>query len=271
MATRTAPALFSLFSPEARSAPDTALSPDRQLHPGRHRPRASVASAGDTAAAALRAPAAPPATALRRDAGVRSPIIAARAGDGGLGAPLLDSMYRLRAQVFQQRLGWDVRVENGREHDWFDLIGPYYLVAHDGAQNALGCCRLLPSVGPNMLRDVFPALLDGAPAPAAESIWEISRFAIDPQCAGDGYGFGPLAGGLLGRMIHVADRLAGTEVIGVTTVAVERLLLHMGLEVRRLGKPRRIGRVMSLAFSIPIHAANLEVAGIHDPQAVRAA
>lgn len=269
MATRTAPALFSLFSPETRNAPDAFLPHDRQLHPGRHRPPPSIVPG--SGGAPLRAPATPPATALRGDTGMRSQIIAAHAGDCGLGAPLLESMYRLRADVFHQRLGWDVRVEDGREHDWFDLIGPYYLVAHDGAQNALGCCRLLPSVGPNMLRDVFPVLLDEAPAPAAESIWEISRFAIAPQCAGDGYGFGPLAGALLGRMIHFADRLAGTEVVGVTTVAVERMLLHMGLEVRRLGKPRRVGRVMSLAFSIPIHAANLEVAGIHDPQAVRAA
>lgn len=206
-----------------------------------------------------------------RDAGTRSPIIAAHAGDYGLGAPLLDSMYRLRAQVFHERLGWDVRVEDGREHDWFDLMGPYYIVAHDGAQNALGCCRLLPSTGPNMLRDVFPSLLDGRAMPVAESIWEISRFAIDPACAGDRFGFGTLAGALLGRMIHFADRLAGTEVVGVTTVAVERMLLHMGLDVRRLGKPQRIGRVMSLAFSIPMDANNLDVAGIHDPQPARVA
>lgn len=270
MATRTAPALLSVPSQDTNTSPDTRLSPDRHL-PGRHLSPGTVVSAGDTAAASLRAPAASPNVTPRRDIGMRPPIIAARAGDCGLGAPLLDSMYRLRAQVFRQRLGWDVRVEDGREHDWFDLIGPYYLVAHDGAQNALGCCRLLPSVGPNMLRDVFPSLLDGGPVPAADSTWEISRFAIDPRCAGDGYGFGPLAGGMLGRMIHFADRLAGTEVVGVTTVAVERLLLHLGLEVRRLGNPQRIGRVMSLAFSIPIHAANLTVAGVHDPQAMRAA
>lgn len=198
-------------------------------------------------------------------------IITARAGELGLGAPLLDSMYRLRAHVFHERLGWDVRVESGREHDWFDLIGPHYLVAHDGAQNALGCCRMLPSTGPNMLRDVFPALLDGRAMPIAESIWEISRFAIDPACAGEGFGFGPLAGALLGRMIHFADRMAGTEVVGVTTVAVERMLLHMGLDVRRLGAPKRVGRVMSLAFSIPVSAANLDVASAYDPPAARAA
>ena len=40
-------------------------------------------------------------------------ITIARAGEHGLGAPLLDSMYRLRSDVFHNRLGWDVRVEDG--------------------------------------------------------------------------------------------------------------------------------------------------------------
>ena len=206
-----------------------------------------------------------------RDPSAHAPILAGRAGESGLNAPLPDTMYRLRARIFHDRLGWDVRVEAGREHDWFDLIGPYYLVAHDGARNALGCCRLLPSTGPNMLRDVFPALVEGRAVPVAESIWEISRFAIDPACAGDGYGFGPLAAGLLGRMIRFADELAASEVVGVTTVAVERMLRHMGLDVLRLGTPKRIGRVMSLAFSIPVDSANLAVARHHDPQSARAA
>ena len=122
---------------------------------------------------------------------MRPPIIAARAGDCGLGAPLLDSMYRLRAQVFRQRLGWDVRVEDGREHDWFDLIGPYYLVAHDGAQNALGCCRLLPSVGPNMLRDVFPSLLDGGPVP--DTCYVPCSYLVTPSGVDLGYGSGTFA------------------------------------------------------------------------------
>jgi acyl homoserine lactone synthase len=81
-------------------------------------------------------------------------ISIARAGEGALSAALMDSMFRLRTEVFCERLGWDVRVEQGREHDWFDLIGPRYLVAHTpgSAARAVGCCRLLPSQGPNMLR-----------------------------------------------------------------------------------------------------------------------
>ena len=198
-------------------------------------------------------------------------IVTARAGEPGLNAALQDSMYRLRATVFHERLRWNVRVEAGREHDWFDLMGPYYLVAHDGMRNALGCCRLLPSTGPNMLRDVFPYLLDGRPAPSAESVWDVSRFAIDPHCAGDGFGFGPLATALLGRMITFADELSVGELVGVTTASVERMLLHMGLGVDRLGRPQRIGRAMSLAFRIPIDSANLAVARRHDPTLAQAA
>lgn len=179
-------------------------------------------------------------------------IIIARAGENGLGAPLLDSMYRLRSDVFHHRLGWEVRVDNGREHDWFDLIGPHYLVAHDGASNALGCSRLLPTAGPNMLRDIFPFLLDGAPAPSSSAVWEISRFAINSACAGDGFGFGYVPAAMLAEMFRFAGAHGIEDLVGVTSTPVERMLRHLGLRVERLGLAKRIGHVMSLAFRMPV-------------------
>lgn len=187
-------------------------------------------------------------------------ITIARAGEHGLGAPLLDSMYRLRCEVFHKRLHWDVHVENGREHDWFDLMGPHYLVAHDGIASVLGCCRLLPTLGPNMLRDIFPLLLDGAPAPAAASIWEVSRFAISNRCASTGFGFGDVPEAMLADMFRFADAHGVDALVGVTSAPVERMLRHLGLRVERLGVPRRIGNVKSLAFSMSV-AENLRVVG----------
>ena len=186
-------------------------------------------------------------------------IIIARAGENGLGAPLLDSMYRLRSDVFHRRLGWEVRVDNGREHDWFDLIGPHYLVAHDGASNALGCSRLLPTAGPNMLRDIFPFLLDGAPAPSSSAVWEISRFAINSACAGDGFGFGHVPAAMLAEMFRFAGAHGIEDLVGVTSTPVERMLRHLGLRVERLGLARKIGRVMSLAFRMPVEENLLTV------------
>lgn len=187
-------------------------------------------------------------------------IIIARAGEHGLGAPLLDSMYRLRSDIFHRRLGWDVRVDNGREHDWFDLIGPHYLVAHDGASNALGCCRLLPTVGPNMLRDIFPFLLDGAPPPSSHRIWEVSRFAISSACSGDGFGFGDVPATMLAEMFRFAGTHGIGDLVGVTSAPIERMLRHMGLRVERLGVARKIGKVMSLAFRMPVDE-NLQTVG----------
>lgn len=182
-----------------------------------------------------------------------------RAGEPELHAALLDSMYRLRCDVFHQRLGWDVQVENGREHDWFDLIGPRYLIAHDQASNALGCCRLLPTLGPNMLRDIFPMLSDGA-VPASADTWEISRFAVGPGCAGQGFGFGAVAGALIADALRLADAHGIKDIVGVTSAPFERMLHHLGLHVERLGAPRRIGRVLSLAFRMPV-AEGMHVVG----------
>lgn len=188
-------------------------------------------------------------------------IVVGRAGEPGLSATLLDSMYRLRCAVFHERLHWRVRAEHGREHDWFDLIGPQYVIAHEDPARALGCCRLLPTTGPNMLRDIFPYLLEDGPPPNAPEIWEVSRFAVAHDAAGNGFGFGDAAAGLLGAMFRFADARRIEALVGVTSAPVERLLRHLGLQVERLGPPQRIGEAMSLAFRMPV-AANLAAIGV---------
>lgn len=202
-------------------------------------------------------------------------ISIARAGEGALSAALMDSMFRLRTEVFCERLGWEVRVEQGREHDWFDLIGPRYLVAHTGASpgRAIGCCRLLPSLGPNMLRDVFPQLLDGRSAPAAPEILEVSRFAVSDTCTAGGAGFSAVPARMVSAVLQDSARRGAEALVGVTSAAFERMLLGLGIELRRLGRPQRIGRVMSLAFELPLHAANLRAVSDFwtPPQVVRAA
>ena len=72
----------------------------------------------------------------------------------------MDAMFRNRAATFSERLGWDVAVKDGYERDVFDDANPLYLVSADPLTNEYwGSLRLLPTTGPNMLRDVFPFLL----------------------------------------------------------------------------------------------------------------
>src|SRR6266581_6690093 len=88
-------------------------------------------------------------------------------------------MHRLRHRVFKERLDWDVLASGDMEIDEFDALHPAYLLQRANDGRVQGCVRLLPSTGPTMLRDAFPILLGGAPAPTSPTIWESSRFALD--------------------------------------------------------------------------------------------
>ena len=89
-------------------------------------------------------------------------------------------MHRLRGRVFKERLDWDVSVSDGLEIDQYDTFKPTYLLAVE-QRDVVGCVRLLPTTGRNMLADTFPVLLDGHAAPKAARIWESSRFCVDTK------------------------------------------------------------------------------------------
>ncbi len=96
----------------------------------------------------------------------------------------MDAMFRNRAITFSQRLGWEVTVKDGYERDIFDDANPLYLVSVDpDTEQYLGSLRLLPTTGPNMLRDVFPYLLRDGEAIESATIWESSRICAAPADA----------------------------------------------------------------------------------------
>src|SRR5215469_5126406 len=102
----------------------------------------------------------------------------------GRQASQLDGMFRLRHEVFKERLDWEVGTSAGKERDMFDDLDPVYIVCeHQG--EVLGSWRLLPTTGPYMLKDVFPELLYGRQAPQAPDVWEISRFAVSKRVVGN--------------------------------------------------------------------------------------
>lgn len=94
---------------------------------------------------------------------------------------IVDEMYRLRARVFQDRLGWDVNVTDGREIDEFDSLDPIYIIALDDDGHVVGCMRLLQTTGPHMLSDVFHEILDGEPPLRSAQVWEATRFCVDTE------------------------------------------------------------------------------------------
>ena len=179
-------------------------------------------------------------------------IMLAQRGDGTLNPQITMGMYRLRHDVFHDRLGWDVNSDNGLEHDEFDMADPVYVLVKDDDE-VMGCWRLLPTTGPNMLRDVFPQLLHGQPAPQQKDVWELSRFAINTsRLESKGFGLSDVPVQMIREAVRFARRNGIRRYVSVTSVAIERMFLKLGINVSRLGEPVRIGRVLTVACAMEI-------------------
>ena len=161
----------------------------------------------------------------------------------------IDAMFRNRAENFAERLGWEVVVKDGYERDMFDDANPLYLVSVDpDTEEYWGSLRLLPTTGPNMLRDVFPQLLDGDTIESA-TIWESSRI-----CTASARGRLEQRGNtthVLSELIlgigEVAVAAGLTQIVSVFDARIFRVLKAAGCNPQIIGTPQRIGAVMCYA------------------------
>jgi acyl homoserine lactone synthase len=166
----------------------------------------------------------------------------------------LTYIHQLRAKVFKDRMGWNVSILGGMEIDGYDALNPYYMAIYSEDDTTLhGCWRLLPADGPYMLKDTFPELLCGCPAPEGRQTWELSRFAIETGGT-QGFGFTDLTLIAMREIVTFGDRMNIEHYVTVTTLAVERLLRRTGIETRRFGPPKRIGGVDAVALDISLGA-----------------
>lgn len=165
----------------------------------------------------------------------------------------INDMYRLRARVFHGRLGWDIPTIAGMEIDGYDALGPHYMLIQDSDRRVRGCWRLMPTEGPNMLKDTFPQLLHGVEAPVGRTIWELSRFAIETDRDGQSFGFADLTMTAIREIILHAERTGLTRYVTVTTTAIERMLRKTGMHVDRIAPPLQIGVERAVALNVWIN------------------
>lgn len=170
--------------------------------------------------------------------------------------PMLAGMFRLRDEVFNKRLGWDLKTRNGLERDDYDELHPVYMIVRTSSTKVSGCWRLLPTTGPYMLQKTFPQLLQGEAAPSSTDTWEISRFAMAPTSPDDArqVNLGAATFEMIQHAVRFADEHGIRRYVFVTSVALERLLKRIGLNIRRFGngKAQFIGDVLSVACWIDI-------------------
>ncbi len=163
----------------------------------------------------------------------------------------VDDMFRLRKRVFHDFLKWDVQTDGAWEIDNYDTANPLYVLSYAPDGRLRGSLRLLPTLGPNMLDDTFTILLGDNPEIRSASVWESSRFCIEPEISQDRAsnqvtiaaaelmcGVGEL--GLASGISHI---------VTVTDVFLERMFRRMGCPGERIAEPHRIGSVFAVAVA----------------------
>ncbi len=170
----------------------------------------------------------------------------------------LEGMFKLRHEVFKERLDWEVGSASGKERDMFDDLDPVYIVCeHEG--DVLGSWRLLPTTGPYMLKNVFPELLYGMPAPEAPDVWEISRFAVSKRVVGN-ESLGTIktvTNMLLEQLFAFAARREISRIVAVADVRFERILGRAGLLTQRFGPPLQIGITRAISGYADVSDLNI--------------
>ena len=171
-------------------------------------------------------------------------------------AQLLHRHHQLRARVFSERLGWEVAVIDGQESDAFDALMPTYIIAISDSGAVAGCARLLPSLGPTMVTDIFPSLLPSEGLGAHQFMIESSRFCVDTTLQA-GRGDGTVHEATLTMFAGIIEWCMTngyTEIATVTDLRFERILARVGWPLRRLAEPKKIGVTMAVAGILPANA-----------------
>lgn len=163
---------------------------------------------------------------------------------------LLEQMFRMRARIFHDHLGWDVVVKDGMERDKYDEQSPIYIIytAEDG-HRVKGSLRLLPTTGPTLVADFFSDTLPDAASLMAPTIWECTRFCLDDdvwQKKKEEILFASTV--LLVALGDLALRAGIESVIGNFDAAALHLWRRIGCEVEILGSTSRYGRPVYLGL-----------------------
>jgi len=163
----------------------------------------------------------------------------------------LYQMHRIRKAVFKDRLGWDVTVSGEFE---VDALGPSYLLSIDRYGTLIGCVRLLPTTGPNMLRDIFPSFVTKAAVPRGERVWEASRFAVSRNTTAAEAGLSQTTYDLLIGVLKFGLSNGISTIVCVVDLRMERILRRAGWQLERLGPAHRIGSTIAMAGQLDVSA-----------------
>ncbi len=167
-----------------------------------------------------------------------------------------------RYEVFVGHLGWELPCPVGHDQDQFDIPQALHLAARSEDGHLIGYARLLPTTGPYLLAELFPQLLGGNPLPRDAAVWELSRYAaMNTHGPADAHADLLVGKQVLLQAIRTAARHGAQRLVFCTSVAIERLAMRWGVDIRRMGPPVRHGQQLLVAALIEFNEKTLAALG----------
>jgi acyl-homoserine lactone synthase len=178
----------------------------------------------------------------------------------------LEQHFRIRHQIYVGERKWlALDRPDGREIDQFDTDETVYLLALESGR-VVGGTRLVPTLAPHLMADVFPFLADIRGIQRGSDIVEWTRIFVVPERRGRD-----------SRVLHTV--LAGmfeyclANDIAAITVVMETWwmprFLELGWEVKPLGLPTMIDGMSCVGTMISVNEAayrrTLAFRGIEPP------
>jgi len=169
---------------------------------------------------------------------------------------LFRQMYRQRYEIYVKRRKWrGLRPLGDQEKDQYDTQSSIYLLVLDDEDEILAGLRLLPTVGPHILGDLFPQLAT-AGVPVAPAVLELTRFYVAPFKASKSVRDW-LVGVLCAGMIEYCLASGIERITSVIDTFLLKLMLSMEWGVRPLGMPQRYPEGEAVAVSVDMTSAIL--------------
>jgi acyl-homoserine lactone synthase len=162
----------------------------------------------------------------------------------------LKGAYHLRHRVFVEERHWEaLRKPDGFEIDQFDTPSAIHLLKIE-RQSVVGYSRLLPSMEPHLLSDVYPYLAERA-IPRGPSIFEWTRYCVAPEKRGDS-AIGGVGSSLLYGVLAYALEEGITKLTMETDPIWMTRFFDFGFSVEPLGLPHMLEGEPVIALAIDL-------------------
>jgi acyl-homoserine lactone synthase len=152
-------------------------------------------------------------------------------------ASYIEQMYRLRYEIYVKERGWqELDRPDKREIDAFDTSDAVYLLGILPGRGVVAGSRLIPTISPHLLNDVFPMLVEGE-VPRASDIFEWTRIFVAKDLRERGRP--SKAAGIM--YCAILEHCLRNNISHVTIVCEQFWVARLG----ELGwRPRQLGRVV---------------------------